>query len=127
MKGSGPTPQSYTRAVAVSADVKFLDRPRRREAAFGHSQPLFLTQSSATLNAANGCNVGLADYAPPSLLFLVAMLAVAAVPVVVVRTDDSKYLPRNEIFENVPISDYAFAIHEPFDLTRNPVSVSFVD
>jgi hypothetical protein len=44
-----------------------------------------------------------------------------------VLTDDSKYLPRNEIFENVPISDYAFAIHEPFDLTRNPVSVSFVD
>jgi hypothetical protein len=44
-----------------------------------------------------------------------------------VRTDDSKYFPRNEIFENVPISDYAFAIHEPFDLTRKPVSVSFVD
>jgi hypothetical protein len=44
-----------------------------------------------------------------------------------VLTDDSKYLPRNEILENVPISDYVFAIHEPFDLTRNPVSVSFVD
>src|SRR5215471_13475023 len=66
----------YRRSLGAGAKSPKIRGPGRREAAGRHWRPLFLTQSSATLNAVNGRNVGLADYAPPSLLFLVAMLAV---------------------------------------------------